>query len=60
MHDERLEDIQCFRAGTPIKVTHRDYSLMRTNIVPNEDEVDRMVKLLAYRGGSAVSVYRAA
>ena len=57
MHDERLEDIQCFRAGTPIKVTHRDYGLMRINIVPNED--DRMVKLLAYREGSAVSVYRA-
>ncbi len=59
MHDERLEDIQCFKANTPIKVTHRDYGLMRTNIVPNEDEVDRMVKLLAYRGSSAVSVYRA-
>jgi len=40
MHDEGLEDIQCFKANTPIKVTHRDYGLMRTNIVPNEDEVD--------------------
>ena len=32
IRDEHLEDIQCFKANTPIKVTHRDYGLMRTNI----------------------------
>ena len=50
MRDENLEDIQCFKANTQIKITHRDYGLMQT---------DRIVKLLAYRGGSAVSIFRA-
>jgi len=59
MRDENLEDIQCFKADTQIKVTHRDYGLMQTNIIPSSDEVDRIVKLLAYRGGSAVSIFRA-
>ena len=59
MHDENLEDIQCFKANTQIKVTHRDYGLMQTNIIPSSEEVDRIVKLLAYRGGSAVSIFRA-
>ena len=57
--DERLEDIQCFRAETPLRVVHRDYGLMKTNVVPSESEVDQMVRLLAYRGGSSVSVFRA-
>ena len=59
MADEKLEDIQCFKAESQIKVTHSDYGLMQTNIVPSSGEVDRIVKLLAYRGGSAVSIFRA-
>ena len=58
MRDERLEDIHCFRPDTPLRVVHRDYGLLKTNLVPSREEVDRMVKLLAYRGGSAVSLFR--
>lgn len=58
MEDERLEDVHCFRPDTPLRVVHRDYGLMKTNIVPTREEVDRMVKLLAYRGGSTVSLFR--
>ena len=59
MRDEYLEDIQCFKSDLPLRVTHRSYGLVNTNIVPSGEEVDRMVRLLAYRGGSSVSVFRA-
>jgi len=36
---------------------HSKYGLLKTNIIPSKKEVDEMVKLLAYRGGSAVSLY---
>ncbi len=54
MHDENLEDIQCFRAETPVRVTHRDFGLIESNIVPSLDEVDRIVRILAHRGGSGI------
>jgi len=37
---------------------HSKYGLLKTNIMPGEKEVDEMVKLLTYRGGSAVSLHR--
>ena len=58
MLDPRLEDIHCFRPGHPVKVVHRDYGLMDSNVVPSREEVDFMVRLLAYRAGSSVSVLR--
>jgi len=58
MDDPRLEDIHCFCPGTPIRVVHRDYGLLKTNIVPGEAEVDHMVRLLAYRGGSSISLFK--
>ncbi len=54
MRDENLEDIQCFQADVPIRVTHRNYGSMQTNIVPSVEEIDRMVRILAYRGGSTI------
>ena len=56
--DPNLEDIHCFKAETQIRVVHNKYGLLKTNIIPSEKDVDEMVKLLAYRGGSAVSLYR--
>ncbi len=35
MRDEKLEDIHCFKPNTQVRVVHRDYGLMKTNIVPN-------------------------
>ncbi len=58
MRDERLEDIHCFKPNTQIRVVHRDYGLMKTNIVPSREEVDKMVRLLAYRSGSYISFFK--
>mgnify|MGYP003875090449 CR=1 FL=1 len=58
MRDENLEDIHCFKPGVPVRVVHRDHGLIQTNIIPGEEEVDRMVRLLAYRGGKAVSLFQ--
>jgi len=54
MRDDNLEDIQCFHANVPLRVTHKDYGLIQTNIIPSDDEVDRMVRILAHRGGSGI------
>lgn len=58
IRDEKLEDIHCFKPNTQIRVVHRDYGLMKTNIVPSREEVDKMVRLLAYRSGSYISFFK--
>jgi len=45
MRDEYLEDIQCFKSDLSLRVTHRSYGLVNTNIVPSGEEVDRMMRL---------------
>lgn len=58
IRDDRLEDIHCFRPGVPLRVVHSDYGLLITNVVPSREEVDEMVRLLAYRGGSSISLFK--
>jgi len=56
MRDDMLEDIYCFGPGRPLKVVHNKYGLLETNIVPGEEDVDSLVRLLAYRGGRSISL----
>ena len=56
--DNKLEDIHCFKPDVPLRVVHSDYGLLVTNIIPNRREVDAMVRLLAYRGGSSISLFK--
>jgi len=58
MNDEKLEDIHCFSPNTPLRVVHQKYGLIKTNIVPEEKDLDKMTRLLAYRGGKTISLFK--
>ena len=58
MMDENLEGIACDSPDRPVVVTHRRYGRMPTNIYLTKEQLDEMVRLLAYRGGKSISRFR--
>jgi flagellar protein FlaI len=56
--DDNLEGIACDSPDRPVVVTHRKYGRMPTNIYLTKEQLDEMVRLLAYRGGRSISRFR--
>ncbi|KYH37908.1 MAG: Flagella-related protein FlaI [Candidatus Bathyarchaeota archaeon B23] len=57
MKDPNIEDISCNGVRTPIYVWHRRYESMPTNLsYDSEEELDAIVRRLAYRSGHQISV----
>jgi flagellar protein FlaI len=56
--DDNLEGIACDSPDRPVVVTHRRYGRMPTNIYLTKEQLDEMVRLLAYRGGRSISRFR--
>ncbi len=57
--DEYIEDISLSSPGNPIRVWHRRYSdsgWMKTNIVLDEDTVNKIISRLAFRSGKGISI----
>ena len=57
--DEYIEDISLSSPGNPIRIWHRKYSdlgWIKTNIVLNEDMVNKIISRLAFRTGKGISV----
>lgn len=57
MHDTNIEDISCNGVNTPIYVWHRIHESIPTNLAyDSEEELDSIVKRLAYKVGYQISV----
>ena len=57
MRDPNIEDISCNGVRTPIYVWHRRYESLPTNVsYDSEEELDAIVRRLAYRSGHQISV----
>jgi flagellar protein FlaI len=57
MRDTNIEDISCNGVNTPIYVWHRIYESVPTNLAyDSEEELDTIVKRLAYKVGHQISV----
>lgn len=57
MKDPNIEDISCNGVRTPIYVWHRHYESLPTNVsYDSEEELDAIVRRLAYRAGHQISV----
>ncbi len=57
--DEDVEDVVLSAPNTPIQVWHRRYpelGWIETSITPGEEEVNRMVRRLAFRAGKTISI----
>ena len=57
--DEYIEDISLSSPGNPIRIWHRKYSdlgWIRTNIVLDEDMVNKIISRLAFRAGKGISI----
>ncbi|RLE81341.1 MAG: hypothetical protein DRJ52_04385 [Thermoprotei archaeon] len=55
VNDPSLENIECNGANKPLTVTHTDYGRLETNLIFNEEELDRLVLRLAHMAGKSVS-----
>ncbi|GEM_PF-4735572 len=56
--DDELEGIACDSPDRPVVVTHRRFGRMPTNVHLTKEQLDEMVRLLAYRGGRSISRFR--
>ncbi len=57
MKDPNIEDISCNGIRTPIYVWHRRYESLPTNVsYDSEEELDAIVRRLAYRSGHQISI----
>lgn len=57
MKDPNIEDISCNGVRTPIYVWHRRYESLPTNVsYDSEEELDAIVRRLAYRAGHQISI----
>jgi len=57
MRDPNIEDISCNGVKTPIYVWHRRYESLPTNVsYDSEEELDAIVRRLAYRSGHQISI----
>jgi len=57
IHDSKIEDISCNGVGTPIYAWHQTYESLQTNIeYHSEEELDNIVRRLAYKTGREISV----
>jgi len=56
--DDQLEGLACDSPDKPVVVTHRKYGRMPTNIYLTKEQLDEIVRLLAYRGGRSISRFR--
>ncbi len=56
--DDELEGIACDSPDRPVVVTHRKYGRMPTNVFLTREQLDEIVRLLAYRGGRSISRFR--
>ncbi|MCC6064509.1 MAG: type II/IV secretion system ATPase subunit [Thermofilum sp.] len=55
MNDPSLENIECTGPGKPVTVTHNEFGRLETNLVFEEEELDKLVMKLANKAGKSVS-----
>jgi len=61
LSDINVEDISCIGPENRIKVWHKKYNYkgwLSTNIMFNQEELDRTIRKLAYRTGKSISILR--
>jgi len=55
MNDQSLENIECTGPRKPVTVTHNEFGRLETNLVFDEEELDKLVMKLANKAGKSVS-----
>ena len=58
IRDPDIEDFQVPAVGVPVKVLHREYGPLETNIIfDSDDDVNRYIEKFVAKTGSSVSLY---
>jgi flagellar protein FlaI len=55
MNDPSLENIECTGPGKPVTVTHNEFGRLETNLVFEEEDLDKLVMKLANKAGKSIS-----
>lgn len=55
--DPRVEDLILPSPNIPVSVNHVDYGHLKTNVVFNEEELDRYVERIVHLSGRSISLY---
>lgn len=57
IRDPDIEDFQVPGVGVPAKVLHREYGALETNIVLEEDDLNRYIEKFVAKTGHSISLY---
>lgn len=55
MQDPSLENIECTGPLRPLTVVHNEFGRLETNLIFNEEELDKLVMKLANKAGKSIS-----
>ena len=58
IRDDNIQDIQIPAPGVPTKVIHKELGVLETNIVFNDDELNRYIEKFIHKANKSISRFR--